>query len=268
MGTGARGAGGRTGGTRVAAARTVDGRVRVDTAGGLLACRRLPDEDGSVRVALVATEALLLAGDDVRITVDVGADVALEVVEVTGTVAYDMQGGSAAWAVDVRVGAGGRLVWDALPFVVATGARVHRTATLDLAEGACAVLRETFVLGRSHEAGGHLTTTTRAHLADRPLLVETLVVDPAAWADPAVLGGNRCLDTVTVLGARLDGDDLPVADDPGRDVLQLDRPGTLVRSVGTDAHAGDLADVVSHARRACGLRTGALPAMAGHRGPR
>ncbi|MBO0901243.1 urease accessory protein UreD [Cellulomonas sp. zg-ZUI22] len=251
MGTGARGAGGRTGGTRVAAARTVDGRVRVDTAGGLLACRRLPDEDGTVRVALVATEALLLAGDDVRITVDVGADVALEVVEVTGTVAYDMQGGSAAWAVDVRVGAGGRLVWDALPFVVATGARVHRTATLDLAEGACAVLRETFVLGRTHEAGGHLTTTTRAHLADRPLLVETLVVDPAAWADPAVLGGNRCLDTVTVLGARLDGDDLPgPCDVPGRDVLQLDRPGTLVRSVGTDAHTGDLCEVVTRARRA------------------
>ena len=242
---------GRDGGTRVAVARAADGRVRVDTAGGLLACRRLPDEDRTVRVALVATEALLLAGDDVRITVDVGDDLALEVVEVTGTVAYDMQGGSATWAVDVRVGAGGLLVWDALPFVVATGAHVHRTVTVDLAERAGAVLRETVVLGRTGEVGGHLTTTTRAHLADRPLLVETLVVDPAAWADPAVLGGNRCLDTVTVLGARLDGDDLPGADDvPGRDVLQLDRPGTLVRAVGTRAHAGDLAEVVTLARRA------------------
>lgn len=233
----------RAGATRLAAARTADGRVRVDLTGGLLACRRLPDEDGTVRIALVATQALLLAGDHVRIAVDVGDGLALEVVEVTGTVAYDMQGGSATWTVDARVGADGLLVWDALPFVVATGADVHRTATLDLAAGARAVLRETFVLGRTGEEGGRLVTTTRARLAGRPLLVETLTVDPDARRDPAVLGGARCLDTLTVLGARYD-DDPPA----GADVLQLDRPGTLVRTFGSDAHTGDLAAAVDRAR--------------------
>ncbi|UZN04074.1 urease accessory protein UreD [Cellulomonas sp. S1-8] len=236
-------------GTRVAVRRAADGRVRVDLVGGLLGCRRLPDEDGTVRVALVATQALLLAGDDVRITVDVDEGVALEVVEVTGTVAYDMQGGCASWTVDVRLGAGALLVWDALPFVVATGADVHRTTGLDLADGARAVLRETFVLGRTGEAGGRLTTTTRANLAGRPLLVETLTIDPAARADPALLGGARCLDTVTLLGARLVTDP-----PPGADLLQLDRPGTLVRTFGDHAHAGDLAAAVTLARVAAAAR--------------
>lgn len=237
------------GATRIAVARTPDGRVRVDLDGGLLSCRRLPDEDGAVRVALVATQALLLAGDAVRIALDVGDGLVLEVVEVTGTVAYDMQGGRATWEVDVRLGVGALLVWDALPFVVATGADVQRTTTLELADGASAVLRETFVLGRTGEAGGRLTTSTRARLGGRPLLVETLAVDPDARADPALLGGARCLDTVTVLGARYDHDAPDAAD-----VLQLDRPGTLVRTFGTDAHAGDLAHVVALAR-ATGVRS-------------
>lgn len=234
--------------TRVGLTRA-RGRVRADLSGGLLSCRRLPDEGGTVRVALVATQALLLAGDDVRIEVDVDDGLALELVEVAGTVAYDMQGGSADWHVDVRLGAGAALVWDALPFVVATGAQVRRRARLDLAEDARSVLRETFVLGRTGEAGGHLTTTTDARLADRPLLVETLTVDPATRADPALLGGARCLDTVTLLGARYEGE---VPD--GADVLQLDRPGTLVRTFGDDAHAGDLGGTVARARRTVGDR--------------
>lgn len=237
--------------TRVVVTRGAAGRTRVDLAGTLLSCRRLPDEDGTVRVALVATQALLLAGDDVRIDVHVDDGLALEVVEVTGTVAYDMQGGRATWAVDVHLAAGALLVWDALPFVVATGADVQRTTTLELADGARAVLRETFVLGRSGEAGGALTTTTHARRAGRPLLVETLTIDPAASADPALLGGARCVDTVTLLGARYEAQ-APA----GADVLQLDRPGTLVRTFGTDAHAGDLAPVVGLARHAATAAAG------------
>ncbi|ADG73606.1 Urease accessory protein UreH-like protein [Cellulomonas flavigena DSM 20109] len=252
--------GGPTGGpapTHVRLTRA-GGRVRADLAGGLLSCRRLPDEDGTVRVALVATQALLLADDDVRIAVDVEDGLALELVEVAGTVAYDMQGGSADWRVDVRLGTGASLVWDALPFVVATGAHVRRRTSLDLADEACAVLRETFVLGRTGEAGGHLTTTTDARLAGRPLLVETLTVDPGARDDPALLGGARCLDTVTLLGARYD-DEVPA----GADVLQLDRPGTLVRTFGADAHAGDLACTVVRARRAATPSPGTTPGQAG-----
>ncbi len=99
----------------------------------------------------------------------------------------------------------------------------------------------------AHARGGRLVTTTDARLAGRPLLVETLIVDPGARDDAALLGGARCVDTVTVLGAR-HTDEPP----PHADVLQLDGPGTLVRTLGHDAHTGDLTGVVGRARAAAG----------------
>lgn len=221
--------------TRTRVAVTGDGRVELD--GDVVRARRLPDEDGRTRVALVASQALLLAGDDVRIEVEVGSGRALEVVEVSGTVAYDMRGGAATWTVDVRVARDGLLVWPGLPFVVADGADVERRTRVDLAPGARAVLRETLVLGRTGEAGGRVRTTTDARLAGRPLLVETFALGPATVRDPALLGGARCLDTLLLLGARLDHPD----------ALQLDREGTVLRGMSVRAHAADLGDAVGAA---------------------
>jgi len=232
--------------TRTRVAVTADGRVELE--GDVVRARRLPDEDGRTRVALVASQALLLAGDDVRIEVEVAPGHALEIVEVTGTVAYDMRGGQATWLVDVRLARDAVLVWPSLPFVVADGADVLRLTHVDLAPGARVVLRETLVLGRTGEAGGRVRTTVRARLDDRPLLVETFVAEPATMVDPALLGGARCLDTVLVLGARLDH--------PG--ALQLQREGTMLRAMASRAHDADLAEVLA---AAIGLVTpAALPA--------
>jgi len=221
--------------TRTRVAVTADGRVELE--GDVVRARRLPDEHGRARVALIASQALLLAGDDVRIDVEVAAGRALEIVEVTGTVAYDMRGGRATWIVDVRLAQDAVLVWPSLPFVVANGADVLRLTHVDLAPGARVVLRETLVLGRTGEAGGRVRTTVRAHQADRPLLVETFVMEPASVLDPALLDGARCLDTLLVLGARLDH--------PG--ALQLERPGSMLRGMSTRAHDADLADVLAAA---------------------
>ena len=73
----------------------------------------------------------------------------LEIVEPGGTVAYAMRGRSARWDVTVEVDAGGTLVWHGEPFVVAEGADVTRTTSVELAAGASVSLRETLVLGRS-----------------------------------------------------------------------------------------------------------------------
>lgn len=221
--------------TRTRVAVTADGRVELD--GDVVRARRLPDEEGCVRVALIASQALLLAGDEVHLEVEVAAGRALELVEVTGTVAYDMRGGQATWLVDVRLGADAVLLWPGLPFVVADGADVLRMTHVDMAAGARAVLRETLVLGRTGQTGGRVRTTVRARLADRPLLVETFVVEPAAVVDPALLGGARCLDTLLVLGARLDHPD----------ALQLDGEGTMLRGMAVHAHDADLGAAVTAA---------------------
>lgn len=201
--------------------------VRLRT--GHLAPRRLPDVDGRVRVALVATGALLLGGDDVRVEVAVGPGIDLEIVEVAGLVAYDMRDaavGAATWGVDVHVGAQASLVWAGLPFVVADGATVARSTRVDLARGARAVLRETVVLGRTGETGGHLETQLHAYLEGEAILAESLVLDAASRSDPALLGQRRCLDVVTALGLRLTE---PAA-------LQLEGMGSVHRELLRDAH--------------------------------
>jgi len=194
---------------------------------GLLAARRLRTTDSTVRVALVATQALLLAGDHVQLSVDVRGDVALEVVETAGTVAYDMRGGQARWDVDVTLAAGARLTWLAEPFVVAAGADVDRSTTLTLAAGTSATMRESVVLGRTGETGGSLRVTTRASYDAVPLLVEDLDLSPSGRVGPAVLGPYRCLDSITTLGHRLTD---------GAGVLQLAGPGSLSRWIGHEQH--------------------------------
>ncbi|MFL6088746.1 MAG: urease accessory protein UreD [Aeromicrobium sp.] len=206
----------------------VGARPVVRLANGMLAARRLPDERGAIRVALVATRALLLAGDAVRIDVRVGAGVRLEIVEIAGTVAYNMRGGSASWTVEINCA--GDLVWDAEPFVVADGAVVDRSTTVRLDTDANVRLREQIVLGRSGESGGRVHLAMSAFHDGAPLLVESLTLDAVARLDPAVLAGARCLDSVTSLGSRLA--------DP--DALQLEGPGSIRRRLVTAAHESDL----------------------------
>jgi len=147
--------------------------------------------DGT-RVALVPEQAVLLAGDQVTVSVRVGAGQSLEVVEPGGTVAYAMRGRAARWDVRIEIEEGGCLAWRGEPFVVAEGADVCRSLAVDLAAGAAAVLRETLVLGRAGERPGRLLARTEARREGAPVLVEEL--------DSTLgLGAHRVVDQVLEL---------------------------------------------------------------------
>ncbi|MEZ0163198.1 urease accessory protein UreD [Kineococcus sp. LSe6-4] len=201
----------------------VDGALELGV--GALAPKVLQRSRSHARVALVGTRALLLAGDRVDVHVEVAAGCSLELVEVAATVAHDGRGGPPArWRTTVDAGPGARVVWDAQPLVVATGADVDRSVRIDLAAGAVVALREDVVLGRTGEAGGRLRARTHARLDGEDLLVEDLDLrDDVLRRSPAVLGASRRLRTVTVLGRRT-GEESAAA-------LQLDGPGTLLRDV-------------------------------------
>ncbi|MEP7764552.1 urease accessory protein UreD [Sanguibacter sp. 25GB23B1] len=237
------------------------GRARCSLSTGLLSPRVLSSDASGARVALVATGALLLAGDHVRIDVHVGAGAWLEVVETSGTVAYDARGGTAAWDVTVDVDEGGTLVWEGLPFVVAAGADVTRRTTVTLAPDAALLLRETLVLGRTGEVGGDLRSTTRCTIDGRPAFVEDLRLDASRTA-PGVLGPARVLDSILCLGTRPPAN-APVA---GQVHLDLDAPGAVLRSVGQRAHTGSLAAQwprwTSHVRQRSPTAVAAGPAPA------
>lgn len=195
----------------------------------------LSTSPAGARVAMVATGALLLAGDRVRIDVEVGPGAHLELVEPSGTVAYDMRGGSARWDVRIRLGAGAVLVWHGQPFVVSEGASVRRTIEVDLARAATALLRETLVLGRSGEGPGRLTSTTRATYDGLPVLVEELSLGSGSPL-VGVLGPHRVLDTVCRF-AETAPPETPPLHGPA---FRLPVAGSMWRSITAQAHEGDL----------------------------
>lgn len=199
-------------------------------AGDTLVPRLLEVDGPRVSVALVGRRATLLVGDRVELDIVVGAGIQMEIVEPSGTVAYDARGGSAAWVARVEIASGGALAWRAAPFVIADGADVYRELDVHLDEGAVALLSELLVLGRSGETGGALYARQRVQYAGRTLLADDLDLrDQDARARPGILGTNRVIGTVALLGQ-------PPHAVPAPPASLLAGPGALARVVAPDAH--------------------------------
>lgn len=225
--------------TRIVIERVGDRARAADLAVGEFLTPRLVSIQGlHVKVALVGHAASLLSGDALAIEVDVAPGTHLELIEPSGTVAYNARGGRASWTAGVAVGDGGSLVWRAAPFVVAGGAYVDRRIDVALAEGAVALLDEMVVLGRTGEVGGALCSRQRITLAGRPLLVEDLDFRSAADRSlPGVIGGRRVLCTTMLLGMAL-------SDQVDGHVTPLALPGMLARSI--TEHAHEAHDALAH----------------------
>lgn len=203
-------------------------RAHVELAVGALAPRLVSRDGSHAHVAVTAAGMVLLGGDHVHVAVDVGPGCTLRIQDVGGTVAYP--GAPSSWILDVHVGAGGTLLWDGLPFVVADGAEVERRSILTLEPEARAVIRETLVLGRYGEQGGRLISVLRVVDDDGPILIEQLEVD-GSTPEPGVLGRNRVIDVVTAAGFR----------PPSRPTdLAFDRPGAMARHLSDHTHGSPL----------------------------
>lgn len=214
-------------GTRADAAAVLaveaGGVVRELRRGARLAPRILDrGGDGALRAVLVPTQAGPLAGDHDRVRIAVGAGAILVVEPVAATLALP---GAARTTLelDVTVAAGGRLVLDEGPLIVAAGADVQRRSTLALDEDAVVALRETIVLGRDGEQPGTLDGALRATLGGRALLHDGLrTAGGAGDAHVALAPGHRIVCTACLLGMRppepIDGE------------FALDGPGALLRS--------------------------------------
>jgi urease accessory protein len=178
------------------------------------------------RVALVQTRASLLGGDDVELSIAVGDGAALEIVELGATLAHDVRGGPGTRIrVEIQVGAGGRFVWIGEPLIVAAGASVQRSTTVELAGSARALLGEAIVFGRSGEHPGALVARTRIACERRTTVDETLDTRDRSTLRSAVVAGDaRMISSLTLAGIR---DQSPPAGS-----MQAHGPATLWRSVG------------------------------------
>lgn len=115
------------------------------------------------RVAIVQTSGSLVVGDDVALDVHVGPAAALELVELSATLAHPVQAEQPGihQSVRARVGDGGWLVWLGEPLILAAGTRLARDVGIDLAGGARVLLGETIVFGRDGEDAGTAHCRTR-----------------------------------------------------------------------------------------------------------
>lgn len=224
----------RTATTSIRTELGADGRLHVRTTGQQPRPMLLGSDGTHARVALVATGSLLHPGDHVRIEVEVAAGTSLEIVEPSGTVAYS--GGKSCWDVRISIQDKGKLVWTGQPFVVAEGAEVYRSTTIQLGHDAGLLLREALVLGRTSEAPGHVLARTRITGPSGPLLVEDLDLGPDAQV-PGLLGTDRVHDMIVALG--------PAAEDGNGSAMRLERGGTVHRFLGPDLHLSPLSGLLT-----------------------
>ncbi len=185
----------------VAESCVVTGRTRCSTlrSDPPLTLRATGDET----VHLVGSAAGPLGGDDLRLSVTVGAGGRLTVRSAAAAVALPgARGGSSSLAVDVAVGAGARLHWLPEPTILVRGCDHRAPARIDLAVGAELVWREVAVLGRHGETPGSLLQRLRVDEAGRPLARNDLAVGPR-WPGslgPAGVGEARAVATALVVG--------------------------------------------------------------------
>jgi urease accessory protein len=184
-------------------------------------------------VALISGGALLLGGDRVDIEIEVGDGCKLDLTDIGGTVAYDGEGRSAEWNVTIRLGHDASLAWPGLPFVVSTGASVHRRTVATLGERSWLLLRETFVLGRDRETGGRLVARGVVTGPEGPILVEHFELDGRRPV-PGVAAGYRVLDSALLAGRRAPQAAVDNAEEAL--VISLEALGTLARWLGHETH--------------------------------
>jgi urease accessory protein len=184
------------------------------------------------RVALVQSRASILGGDAVELSISVGEGATLELVEIGATLTHHGRGGARAQVVvDVAVRDGGRLTWLGAPVVVARGADVRRTMSVELSARGRLLLGETVVLGRARQSYGSLSSRTRIVCDGRATVDETLETgDPDTVRSPVVAGHAGVICALTLAGLR-DGDPPPGA-------MQAHGQATLWRAAGGAVEVG------------------------------
>ncbi|MDG4810476.1 urease accessory protein UreD [Micromonospora sp. WMMD1120] len=167
-----------------------------------LLLRQTPVEDGVATVHLVGGAAGPLAGDDLRLEIEVGPGAAVRVRSVAASIALPGRPGAVSrMAVRAVVHAEARLDWQPEQLVAAAGCAHLAESRIDLAAGASLRWRDELVCGRYGEAPGGAVVHTQVDYADRPLLRQSLAVGPRApgWAGPAVLGGATATGSLLVV---------------------------------------------------------------------
>jgi urease accessory protein len=153
-------------------------------------------------VHLVNSATSPLGGDELELTVRVGAGARLRLSGVAATIALPgLRGECSSSRVDIEIAEGGELQYLPEPTVITARARHFAELRASLAADAKLYIREVLVLGRAGERPGRLTTSQHVLRAGLPVLRQTLEIgDPELDASVAHLAGRRVLATELHIG--------------------------------------------------------------------
>ncbi|GIJ78856.1 urease accessory protein [Micromonospora phaseoli] len=203
-----------------------------------LLLRQVPGRDGGVTVYVVGGAAGPLAGDDLRLDVEVGPGAVLRVHTVAASIALPGHPGAVSrMLVRATVSEGATLHWLPEQLVAAAGCAHVADSQVDVAEGAILHWRDELICGRHHERPGDAEVNTWVDLDGRPLLRQCLAVGPNApgWSGPAVLGGAPATGSLLVVDpTRLV--EPPVVQQTVARLPLAGGPATLWTATAPDAH--------------------------------
>ncbi|MEU7612930.1 urease accessory protein UreD [Micromonospora sp. NPDC049204] len=205
-----------------------------------LLLRQTPADRGVATVHLVGGAAGPLAGDDLRLDIEVGPGAAVRVHTVAASIALPGRPGAVSrMAVRAVVHAGATLHWLPEQLVAAAGCAHLAESRIDLAAGASLRWRDELICGRYGEAPGGAVVHTQVDYGGRPLLRQSLAVGPQApgWAGPAVLDGAPATGSLLVVDPSRPAEPAHVRSDATVARLPLaGGPATLWTATAPDAH--------------------------------
>ncbi|GAA1930028.1 urease accessory protein UreD [Nocardioides marmoribigeumensis] len=189
-----------------------------------------------LRVALTAGAAGRVGGDELDLTVEVGAGTSLVLAEISPTLLLPgPHGRQSRTRVRVHVAAGGTLIWLPEPMIAARGCDHLNEVVVRLEDGARFLMREEILMGRHGERGGQVRQRVSVRLAGRPLYRQDLEVGTVESASPPVLGEHRAVGSTLVVDPGWTTRP-PAARvlDAGAAVLPLEGPAVLLTALADD----------------------------------
>jgi len=208
-----------------------------------------PALPGQPKVHILNQGGGVLAGDALRIEVEVGPGATARIGGVGATRLHPTPGGQSRQGVALRLGAGARLEWLPDPVIPFAGSATSQAVEVSLGPGALWIGCDILAAGR--EARGERFAYTslgqslqvREQGSDRLLVAEALCVEPSRRAPdgPGVMAGHSVVGTLRVVTRAV----------PSAAVAAALR-GAVESAAGTDVYAGATALAVGATVRALG----------------
>lgn len=200
-----------------------------------LTLRQVRARPDTIGLCLVGTAAGPLAGDELRLTLDVADGARAELVAAGASIA---QGGASRMATSVRLGAGACLDADPGPLIVSADARVDIELTIDVEPTSTLVWRELVVLGRTGEPPGRATVRWDVTRGGSPVLRQHVdLADPERAAWPGTTAGCRVLVSELRIGPDMDA--RTVVHSPTAAIQRLADGATLTTVLAASAAAAE-----------------------------